>query len=103
MEEKKTKPHLFNLNFDPQLSGRLGRRRLLNVGSVELGKKFKVHKRILSYTESGFSCKLGEKKIMTKNLNMIPFNFVRIVFQNFVLLNTPKVFFYPISKNKYQV
>ena len=23
MEEKKTKPHLFNLNFDPQLSGRL--------------------------------------------------------------------------------
>jgi hypothetical protein len=29
MEEKKTKPHLFNLNFDPQLSGRLGRRRLL--------------------------------------------------------------------------
>jgi hypothetical protein len=39
MEEKKTKPHLFNLNFDPQLSGRLGRRRLLNVGSVKLGKK----------------------------------------------------------------
>merc|ERR1719186_1127946 len=23
LEEKKTKPHLFNLNFDPQLSGRL--------------------------------------------------------------------------------
>jgi hypothetical protein len=41
MEEKKTKPHLFNLNFDPQLSGRLGRRRLLNVGSVELDKKLK--------------------------------------------------------------
>jgi hypothetical protein len=34
---------------------------------------------------------------------MTPLNFVKIVFQNFVLLNAPEVVFLPIVTNKYQI
>ena len=37
MEEKKTKPHLFNLNFDPQLSGRLVH--IFQKSDTEIGNK----------------------------------------------------------------
>ena len=37
MQEKKTKPHLFNLNFDPQLSGKLIH--ILNKPNNELGNR----------------------------------------------------------------
>ncbi len=37
MEEKKTKPHLFNLNFDPQLSGRIVH--ILQKPETEIGNR----------------------------------------------------------------
>ena len=37
MEEKKSKPHLFNLNFDPQLSGRLVH--IFQKSELEIGNK----------------------------------------------------------------
>ena len=37
MEEKKSKPHLFNLNFDPQLSGRLVH--IFQKSETEIGNK----------------------------------------------------------------
>ena len=37
MEDKKTKPHLFNLNFDPQLSGRIVH--ILDKSCTEVGNR----------------------------------------------------------------
>ena len=36
-EEKKTKPHIFNLNFDPQLSGKIVH--ILSKASTEIGNR----------------------------------------------------------------
>jgi hypothetical protein len=44
------------------------------------------------YTKRGFSCKLGEKKF-SKKTQICPLNCVKIVFRNFVLLNTPELVF----------
>jgi hypothetical protein len=39
---------------------------------------------ILSIRRKRISCQIGEKKIISKNSNMTPLNFVKIVFRNLV-------------------
>jgi hypothetical protein len=43
------------------------------------------------------------KKNFLKKLDMTPVNFVKPVFQNFVLLNAPELVFYPFSQNQIQL
>jgi hypothetical protein len=40
------------------------------------------------------------KNFFQKKSNMTPLNFVKIVFQNFILLSAPELFFYPFSRTR---
>jgi hypothetical protein len=103
MEEKKTKPHLFNLNFDPQLSGRLGRRRLLNVGSVELGKEIKGRQAYTQLHGKRFFLQVRGEKNYYKKLKYDSFQLCKNSFSKFCSFKHPKGVFLPNFKNKYQV